>query len=200
MKRQRVQILALAVVLLALAGVFLGIRYFNQVQAQKPAEEEEAITVINPAEEDVRVMSYTYEGETITFELDGDTWYDAGDHSRKLRQYMLSVMAGEVAPLTAERKIENVTGLEQYGLEQPQATVTVETTEKSYTWYIGDKNTVTGDYYVSLPDDNTVYMVPATVVSRFQRPVEDLYDEEAESEETDGTAASEMEGSGAETE
>ena len=82
MKRQRVQILALAVVLLALAGVFLGIRYFNQVQAQKPAEEEEVITVINLAEEDVRVMSYTYEGKTVTFELDGDTWYDAGDHSR----------------------------------------------------------------------------------------------------------------------
>lgn len=201
MKKQRVQILALAVVLLALAGAFLGIRYFNQVQAQKPAEEEEVITVINPAEEDVRVMSYTYEGETITFELEGDTWYDAEDHSLKLRQYMLSVMAGEVAPLTAEKKIENVTDMEQYGLTQPQASVTVETTSGSYTWYIGDKNDVTGDYYVSLPDDDTVYTVSADVVSRFQRPVEELYDdEETESEETGGDTASEPEGSGAELE
>ncbi len=201
MKRQRVQILALAVVLLALAGVFLGIRYFNQVQAQKPAEEEEVITVINLAEEDVRVMSYTYEGKTVTFELDGDTWYDAGDHSLKLKQYMLSVMAEKVAPLTAEKKIENVTDLEQYGLEQPQSAVTVETTEKSYTWYIGDKNAVTGDYYVCLPDDDTVYTVSADVVARFQRPEEELLeDEEPASEEPDGDTTSEPEESGAELE
>lgn len=202
MKRQRVQILVLAVALLALAGVFLGVRYYNQVQAKKPAEEEEeVITVIDLAEEDVRVMSYTCEGETITFELEGDTWYDAEDHSLKLRQYMLSAMAGEVAPLTAERKIENVTDLEQYGLTQPQTAVTVETTGGSYTWYIGDKNTVTGDYYVRLSDDDTVYTVSADVVSKFQRPVDELLeDEEPASEETGGDAVSEPEGSEAELE
>ena len=52
-----------------------------------------------------------------------------------------------------------------------------------------------------LPDDDTVYTVSADVVARFQRPEEELLeDEEPASEEPDGDTTSEPEESGAELE
>ena len=57
MKRQRTQLLILVVVLCALAAAFFGIRQYNKVQAQKPAEEEESISVIDAAKDDVTAFS-----------------------------------------------------------------------------------------------------------------------------------------------
>lgn len=194
MKRQRVQMLILIVVLCALAAAFFGIRQYNKIQAEKPAEEEEQIIVIDAETEKVTAFSYDYEGETCSFEKEGDTWYIAGDHSRNLAQSRMATMLSGVTPLTATQVIDNATDLEQYGLAEPQRTITVETAGASYILYVGDKNELTSSYYVSLPSTDTVYVVSAVDINRFNYPLEDLIEEEEESGEETGSEGSETEG------
>ena len=85
-----------------------------------------------------------------------------------------------IAPLEASQVIENVTDLAQYGLTEPQKTITVETAAKSYILYVGDKNDLTSSYYVCFPSTSTVYVVSATDINRFNYGLDELVEEETE--------------------
>ena len=189
MKRQRAQLLILVVVLCALAAAFFGIRQYNKLQAQKPAEEEESIFVIDALKEDVTAFSYDYEGEIYSFEKEDETWYAAEDHSLNIKQTRMTSMLGGVMPLTATQIIENVTDLEQYGLVTRQKTITLETEGASYILYVGDKNELTSSYYVSLPSTDIVYVVSSSAINRFNYALEDLIEEEEESSTIESTEA-----------
>lgn len=186
MKRQRMQMLILIIVLCALAAAFFGIRQYNKVQAEKPAEEDDSITVIGAEAEDVTFFSYDYEGQTYSFEKEEDVWYAAEDHSLNINQSRVTSMLASVAPLTAFQVIEQVTDLAQYGLVTPENTITVETAAASYILYVGDENELTSGCYVSLPSTDTVYVVSASDINRFHYSLEDLIEEEEESVEEEG--------------
>ena len=180
MKKQQRQIFILVGVLVVLLCAFLGLKQYNKVQADKPAAEEEKILVIDAAAEDVTQLAYDYEGEDCAFEKEDDTWYAAGDHSLNIKQTRIASMVNGIAPLEASQAIENVTDLAQYGLTEPQKTITVETAAKSYILYVGDKNDLTSSYYVCLPSTSTVYVVSATDINRFNYGLDELVGEETE--------------------
>ena len=162
MKKQQRQLFVLVGVLVVLLCAFLGLRQYNKAQADKPVEKGEKILVIDAAAEDVTQLAYNYEGEDCTFEKEEDTWYAAQDHSLNIKQTRITSMVNGIAPLEASQVIENVTDLAQYGLTEPQKTITVETAAKSYILYVGDKNDLTSSYYVCFPSTSTVYVVSAT--------------------------------------
>ena len=198
MKKQQTQMLVLLIILVALGAAFFGVKQYNKAQAEKPAEPEgEVIIDVNP--EDIVRFSYDYNGETYTFEKEEDTWYYADDHSLKLLQYRTSNLPDGVAPLTAKQVLEDVSDLSQYGLSEPQRTITYETESASYILYVGDNNQMTSSYYVCMPSDATVYVVASSAINRFDVTVEDLIDtseeEVSESAETssEGTSAEESE-------
>lgn len=187
MKKQKRQMVILLLVFAALLALFFGVKQYNKIQAQKPAEEEEVIAVIDAAAEDVIRISYDYDGESNTFEKEEDTWYAAEDHSLNIKQTRLTNMASAVTPLEAGQRIEDVTDLSQYGLTEPQRTITIETAAKSYILYVGDKNELTSSYYVCLPGETVVYTVSTSDISRFDYALADLIEEEEE-ESTDENA------------
>jgi len=88
-----------------------------------------------------------------------------------------------------------VTDLGQYGLDQPERTITLDTGSASYILYVGDHNTLTGTYYVSIPSEARVYVVEQTVITRFNQTYEDVTEEAEEEsgedtgEESDGSSA-----------
>lgn len=175
MKKQKIQMLVLLGVLLLLCGAFLGVKKYNQKQAEKPEETDEVVVIDVPTEDIVR-FSYDYEGETYSYEKEDDTWYYAPDHSLKLLQYRTGNLMSGLAPLKTEQVIENVTDLEQYGLKEPKQTVTYETATESYILYVGSQNSVTGGYYVCMPSQSTVYMVEASAINKLTVTAEDLID------------------------
>lgn len=180
MKKQQKQMFILLVMLVALIAVSIGVKQYNKAQAEKPAEEKEQIIVIDAVAEEVTQLTYDYDGESYTFEKEDDVWYAAEDHSLSILQIRLTSMVGAVTPLEASQKIENVTDLAQYGLAEPQQTITVETAAKSYILYVGDQNELTSSYYVCLPSTTTVYTVSTTDISRFNYALADLIEEEEE--------------------
>ena len=190
MKKQQRQLFILVGVLVVLLCAFLGLKQYNKVQADKPAAEEEKILVIDAAAE-VTQLAYDYEGEDCVFEKEADTWYAAQDHSLNIKQTRIASMVNGIAPLEASQAIENVTDLAQYGLTEPQRTITVETAAKSYILYVGDKNDLTSSYYVCFPSTSTVYVVSATDINRFNYGLDELVEEETETsaEESASSAA-----------
>lgn len=175
MKKQKIQMLVLLGVLLLLCGMFLGVKKYNQKQAEKP-EETDQVVVIDVSTEDIVRFSYDYEGETYAYEKEDDTWYYAPDHSLKLLQYRTENLMSGLAPLKTGQVIENVTDLEQYGLKEPKQTITYETATESYILYVGSQNSVTGGYYVCMPSQSTVYMVEASAINKLTVTAEDLID------------------------
>lgn len=183
MKKQRKQLIILLVVLAVLAACFLGLQQYNKIQSETP-QEEEGITIVNLDRDEIVKFSYDYEGETYQFEKEGDTWYYAEDHSLNLNQNTITAKVAKVSPLEAEQVIENVTDLTQYGLDEPSKVVTFETATESVILYMGDYNSVTQVYYVCKPSETTVYTVEAHNVTAFNYALEDLIEEEEETEET----------------
>ena len=107
MKKQKIQMLVLLGVLLLLCGTFLGVKKYNQKQAEKP-EETDQVVVIDVSTEDIVRFSYDYEGETYAYEKEDDTWYYAPDHSLKLLQYRTGNLMSGLAPLKTGQVIEDV--------------------------------------------------------------------------------------------
>jgi len=176
MKKQQKQIWMLLVMLVIFVGAFFGIKKYNQVQSEKPKESEGTV-ILDVKAEDVIRYTYDYEGETYTLEREGDTWYAADDHTLNLYQYRAGSLMEGVAPLVATQIIENVSDLAQYGLKEPQRTISYETSGGSYTIYVGDRNSVTASYYVSLPSESKVYVVDADAITKFNVALEDMVNE-----------------------
>lgn len=176
MKKQQKQIWVLLAMLAIFVGAFFGIRKYNEAQSEKPARQEGTV-VLDVSADDVIRYTYDYEGETYTLEKEGDTWYAAGDHTRNLYQYRAGSLMEGIAPLIATQVIENVSDLAQYGLTEPQRTISYETATGSYTIYVGDRNSVTASYYVSLPSDSRVYVVDADAITKFNVALEEMVNE-----------------------
>lgn len=173
MKKQKIQLIALVLILAALAGSFFGIRKYKETQAEKPVEEE-GTALFDLASEDVVNIIYDYDGETYQYEKAEGTWYLAQDHSLTVKQYYLNTMAAGVSSLTAVQTIENAEDLSQYGLDAPR-TIIFDTAVQRFRIYVGDRNAVTSSCYIQLPDKpGTVYIVPETLINRFNHGPEDI--------------------------
>lgn len=196
MKNQSKQLMILLLILVFLIAGFFGLKQYNKVQSEKP-QEDDTITVIDVAKEDVVKFSYDYEGVTYSFEKEDDVWYYADDHSITLNQNSINAMVNRIAPLTAQQVIKDVTDMTQYGLDEPAKRIQFETTTASYIVELGNFNDVASVYYAKLPSESTVYTVMSPVMTVFNRDLEDLIEEV---EETDEETAEESEAESAEVE
>ena len=70
--------------------------------------------------------------------------------------------------MEADRVLENVDDLTEYGLDSPSNSVTVTTDDGTTKFNIGDENTSTNQYYIAKDDeDSTVYVVSSSTVTPF---------------------------------
>lgn len=198
MKKQRKQLIFLLVILLILAAAIPGVRYLTERQKEKSAEEEraeqESKILIDTAYEDLVRFSYDYEGVNYSFEKAEDTWHATDDPERNLKEDSIKNILSGVTPLYIQQTIENVTDFSQYGLDQPERTITFETASASYILHVGDYNSLTGTYYVSMPSESRVYVVEQTVITRFNRTYEDVTETAEEATEGGSTEGGSAEG------
>ena len=191
MKKQKKQMLLLLVVLVLVIAALVGLRAYNDYEANKEAEVEGDV-IIDMEYMETEILTYDYEGETYSLERIDDVWYVKGDRTQNVKQYRIKAMLSAVAPLVAEQTIENVTYFSMYGLDEPRKTITFGDDIEQYTMYVGDMNSMTSTYYISLDlNSSTVYAVDTACVTRFNYALEDLIDaEEEETTEESGAEAS----------
>lgn len=145
---------------------------------------EDAEVLVDVATEDIIKFSYDYEGVTYTFEKVDDTWYYAEDHSLNITQYQISNMLSGVAPLEFIMQIDGVEEAAQYGLSESGRMLQYETADAQYTFELGGENQVVDSAYIRRPSDSTVYVVDSSVVTMFNKALEELVDEAENTEET----------------
>lgn len=207
MRKQNRQFIILAVVLIALIGGYIGLTQYNSRQQEQEADPVEGEVLIDISRDDILRFSYVYNGETYAFEKtrisvdsqgDNNTdesmddsggaakpqtenrWVYTEDTSLNLIQSRLNTMAGKLTSIVAQNIINDVTDMSQYGLDAPSTVLHWETEQRSYTYNVGDYNSISGVYYICEPDSRTVYTVSASLGKGFDYNLEDLIEKESD--------------------
>lgn len=185
MEKQKRKFKILLVALVVLSMAYAGIYFFQKKQEEKAEAEKNAseITVMQMEIENVSAFSYQLNGETLSFEKNGEVWQYQGDASLDLDEDAVEKMLLTATSLTAEEKLENGSDLSEYGLDVPQNSITIRSNEGEKTLYIGDTNAMTGNDYVMLEGDETIYIVDTSLRSAFEKDLETLTEKETDTTE-----------------
>ena len=169
--------LVLAVVVLAvLGGTYVGLNTYvsKEEKTESSSEEESKTEVFSVKTDDIKSLEFIVDKKETTFEKKDDSWVKKDETAFPVNQTTLDSAASAIEKVEADRVLEDVEDLTEYGLDSPSNTVTVDTADGTTKLNIGDENTSTNQYYISKDDDDsTVYVVAADTVSPF---MDSLYD------------------------
>lgn len=187
MKKKKWMPLVVCVVLL----VILFVVYFILKNQNEKLEEEEnadtSIQVLNVAKEDVDSIRFMLDGKEETFTLQDETWKLESDETFEVDGDVIDSLVTAITEMTADRKLEEVTDLSEYGLDEPvQTAVLTDKEGNTYTVYWGNSNSMTSNDYIYINDENdVVYTVSYSVLESFKTTLEEYRKQEEETTEGD---------------
>lgn len=160
-------------VVLLLAAAVLCAALFWVTKSGETAQDD-GIPLCTVAKDAVEQIRVDYQGESLTLAYEEGNWTLLEDPAYHLDSAACNTMLTTLTALTAERQFEPENG-EDYGLEQPQLTVTVTAAGQSESFAFGTENPVTGDVYLSRAGESSLYTVPYNKVSCFQKTKTELF-------------------------
>ena len=174
--KKSTKLVSAVVVLAVLGGVYVGINSYvsKEESAESSSEEENKTEVFSVKTDDIKSLEFIIDKKDTTFEKKDDSWVKKDETAFPVNQTTLGSAASALEKVEADRVLEKVDDLTEYGLDSPSNSVTVTTADGTTKFNIGDENTSTNQYYISKDDeDSTVYVVAADTVTPFMNS---LYD------------------------
>ena len=174
--KKSTKLVSAVVVLAVLGGVYVGLNTYvsKEEKTESSSEEESKTEVFSVKTDDIKSLGFIVDKKAVTFEKKDDSWVKKDETAFPVNQTTLDSAASAIETVEADRVLEDVEDLTEYGLDSPSNTVTVDTDDGTTKFNIGDENTSTNQYYISRDDDDsTVYVVAADTVSPFMNS---LYD------------------------
>lgn len=173
MKKYKSLIILLAVlVVLVVAYVVTG--QLKKKSAEKENEEKQ-IAVLDMS--DITSIQYTNGTDTMWFIKEDGTWYSESDKEFPLQQSSLKTMAETFGTLSANRELTDGDTLADYGLEEPQYTITLKNADgEEQNIYIG--NAAGEDYYMTVGDKGKIYTVDYSVVNAMNFDLDSMLQKE----------------------
>ena len=174
--KKSTKLVSAVVVLAVLGGVYVGLNTYvsKEEKTESSSEEESKTEVFSVKTDDIKSLGFIVDKKAVTFEKKDDSWVKEDETAFPVNQTTLDSAASAIETVEADRVLEDVEDLTEYGLDSPSNTVTVDTDDGTTKFNIGDENTSTNQYYISKDDDDsTVYVVAADTVSPFMNS---LYD------------------------
>lgn len=190
-KRKKKQLIFIFVCFTMILAAYLGSQYY---QNHLPVDDEEdEISVLDIDTSLVNEIGITNGEETINLQKDNDTWKCVDDKDFTIDSTKLQVFLDAAGSITSELKIENVKDMDQYGLDHPSLSISLQWDSNLYTIYIGDRNTVAGGvYYLKINDEDTVYTIENYKYNMLNKTKEDFAaEEETETAEEESDSADE---------
>lgn len=171
MKKNKTLLILLGVLIVLLAAYF-ALKAWNRQQAEKDEESDAVVvTQIDPAA--IKAISYDIGDGERAFEKRDGTWIYTPDADFPLDQSVPETIAEDMGQLKADRELVDGDELADYGLEEPDYTVTLTEADGTVT-EIRFGNTVDDYYYVSLDDSGTVYTVPSSAADNLSQSLNDM--------------------------
>ena len=171
-KYKSLVILLTVLVVLVVAYVVTG--QLKKKSAEKENEEKQ-IAVLDMS--DITSIQYTNGTDTMSFIKEGGTWYSESDKEFPLQQSSLKTMAETFGTLSANRELTDGDTLADYGLEEPQYTITLKNADgEEQNIYIG--NAAGEDYYMTVGDKEKIYTVDYSVVNAMNFDLDSMLQKE----------------------
>ena len=180
--RQKKGLIILVVILLALCGVYFGLKSYNKSQAKKEDQKEKEKTIqILDIKNPVEITYSADDGSGMSFVKEDGTWYLKNDKETALVQDTIQDIADTVSDVKAEKQIKDPDPLESYGLNEASYTIIV-TGENgdTGTLYIGDG--ADSDYYLTDKEKQNVYLVSSELPNVLDFDKDNLKQTEKEQE------------------
>lgn len=172
MKRLTKTLILLAALLLCAGGYYL----LNQ-QGETATITEEAGTFALTAHlaQDLTGLKWRREDVDYHFIKENDAWVNADNSAFPVNQAAVQSLADGLANLTATRKLEDVSDLNAYGLEEPAFTVTAAWADGSSTVFaMGDSTPFADGYYLTIGQESTAYTIASSLSAMFADDMNDL--------------------------
>ena len=178
MKRAKKMVLLLCVLAVMIGGYF-GVQQLNRTESV--LETADSFDLTAKAIGDLTGLSWTKDETVYSFVYDNDTWTTADQPSWPVLQSSVQTMAENLISLQANRKLENVKNLADYGLESPVFTVTASWKDGTQTTYnMGDATPFADGYYLSISgQDGIIYTIASSLLDTFNKTQKDLTAKEA---------------------
>ncbi|MBR6709385.1 MAG: DUF4340 domain-containing protein [Clostridia bacterium] len=177
MKKKLITLCVLLAVLAALVGVYAAVsRIEDDSDAPITTATPQTVTVFTLNVSSMNALSYTHEGETLSFALDGNSWRWTDDTSLNLDSTKFAAMVTNMQPLTSTVKIDapDAGMLSDFGYDMPSNTITLTDANGTHTLLIGNYNSYNNCYYAALNTTDVVYMIDAAIVESFSLGIRDL--------------------------
>ena len=174
--KKSTKLVSAVVVLAVLGGVYVGLNTYvtKEEKTESSSEEESKTEVFSVKTDDIKSLEFIIDKKDTVFEKKDDSWVKKDETAFPVNQTTLDSAASALEKVEADRVLENVDDLTEYGLDSPSNSVTVTTDDGTTKFNIGDENTSTNQYYIAKDDeDSTVYVVSSSTVTPFMNS---LYD------------------------
>lgn len=168
MKQKKI-LLILCAVLVAFVGAYYGASVYIETKEAELAAEEAIQEVLNTiyiteVDEDTIVeVTWSYYGEVLSFELDGEEWIYTEDTDVAIDSYYIETVIQSFSNITAVRELVGGDELSSYGLEEAvHYVILTDDSGVETTYYIG--NEAEEDYYLAVNDKANIYTASSTDV------------------------------------
>lgn len=170
MNRSKRITLLLCVLAVVCAATFAVTRF--EAHTEKIQATGQVILEVSP--EDVHSLSWSCEEESLSFHRGEDgTWCWDEDDAFPVDEDVVSKLLNHFFSLSAAFVIEDVEDYSQYGLAEPECTITFTTEDDTYTVSLGDFSQMDSQRYLSL-DDGNAYLVAEDPMEDFQLTIRDM--------------------------
>ena len=148
--------------MICLAAVLAGGWFLFQGTHEKKTQQESSgnFRLADGTLEELKGVSWTADDRTWKFTQKDGVWENEGN-TGQVDQAAVQGLAERLVSLQANRKIENVDSLEDYGLDDPEITVTAEWQGGGSTAYsMGEETPFKDGYYLLMStQEDTVYTI-----------------------------------------
>lgn len=166
------------VILLILIGVYVGLKVAGPEEDKEQTEEKE-ITAFEVKGENISKVSIENDGVLYTFVKEEETWKYAEDENLPLNQAVVSNIISGLTSVKAQRELKDIENPADYGLSEPKLKVIITDKDNAETVLnFGDDNEAVSGAYMSVGNNEKIYLVNSTVKTDLQFEKNDLAETE----------------------
>lgn len=169
MKRTKKLYILLGVLVVICIATFA----LSQTEEKKEKIKNSDKTILKVDNDSVNRISWKSSSGSLAFEKKDGTWTYTDDANFPVDQDKIAERLKLFKEFGVAFEIEDVDDYGQYGLDDPECTITLETDDETYEISLGDYSTMDSQRYVSIGDGN-VYLVKNDPMDSFDVTIDAL--------------------------